>query len=104
MNETITISDGWRLLLYNAMGVWPVWSDWAAKSMDTSFRGLIMPILSTLSVITAITLAKTSTRRASLTAEGAVKTEVVNTAADPLPVTETKARKKDTRISPNKKR
>lgn len=82
------ISDLSRLLLYNLMGICPIWSDWAAKSMDTTFRGLFMPVLASISTITAITLAKTSSKRG--TPEDPAPVQVVNKPNDAVPVTETK--------------
>lgn len=79
------ISDAFRLLLYILMGVIPIWADFFAKSTDYTLRGLAMPILASASAATAITLAKTSTKR-----EATQPVEVVNPPTKPVPILETK--------------
>lgn len=76
------ISDAARLILYMLMGIFPIWSDFLAKSSDYSARGLAMPILASLSTAVAIALAKTSTKKDS--AEEPIKVETVNTTTNPV--------------------
>lgn len=45
-----------KLLLYIAIAVLPIWIDFFKVSTDYSFRGLMMPILSSL--LTAATIAR----------------------------------------------
>lgn len=85
------LSDATRLWLYVIMGVGPIWQDFFTKSLDFSFRGLMMPTISTIVTASAVILAKTSARKDS--PEEPAPVEVVNTPKNPLPVTETKAKK-----------
>ncbi len=57
------LSDNWRLALYVAVVVLPIWQEFFTKSADFSLRGLAMPIISSLSAAAAVTLAKTSAKR-----------------------------------------
>ncbi len=79
------ISDRSRLWLYITMGVTPIWQDFFIKSTDYSFRGLMMPIIGTISAAAAITLAKTSAKM-----DHPNPVEVVAPAGEPLKVVETK--------------
>lgn len=59
------MSNKWlRLSLYVAIAVLPIWIDFFKISTDYSFRGLMMPILSSLLAAATVTRAfvdKTST-------------------------------------------
>lgn len=81
------ISDAARLWLYVIMGIGPIWQQFFIESVDYSFRGLMMPIVSTIVTAAAVILAKTSTKKG--TPEEPSLVEVTNTPANPLPVTET---------------
>lgn len=48
-----------RLMLYITVGVCPVWIDWITKTNDTTFRGLMMPVLSSLLTAATVVLART---------------------------------------------
>ena len=89
--EAVMISDASRLCLYVVMGVGPIWQDFFTKSSDYSFRGLAMPLVSTLVTASAVILAKTSSKKDS--PEQSIPVEVTNTPSNPLPVTETKQKK-----------
>lgn len=80
----MTIPDSYRLVLYILMGVLPIWADYFAKSVDYSFRGLMMPLLASASSATAITLAKTSAKM-----DHPQVIEVQAPVGKPLEVTET---------------
>lgn len=56
----MTISPRNRLSLYIAMSAIPVWIDFFKLSTDFSFRGLMMPILSSLLAGVTVTLARTT--------------------------------------------
>lgn len=84
MEQPYIIPDTFRLCLYIAMGVLPIWQDFFTKSTDYTFRGLAMPIISSLMAIVTITLAKTSTKR-----DQQKPVEVVAPKGNPLEVTET---------------
>lgn len=79
------ISDGWRLLLYVLMGIFPVWQDFFTRSTDYTVRGLAMPILASASSAVAIALAKTSTKK-----ETPAKVEVINPPENPVETHEAK--------------
>ena len=85
------ISDASRLWLYVVMGVGPIWQDFFTKSTDYSFRGLAMPMISTIVTASAVILAKTSAKKD--VPEESIPVEVTNTPSRPLPVTETKQKK-----------
>lgn len=55
----ITVANWIRFVLFVLMGIWLVWIDFFTKSTDYSFRGLMMPVLATLSVATTVALART---------------------------------------------
>lgn len=83
------ISDAARLWLYVIMGIGPIWQQFFIESVDYSFRGLMMPIVSTIVTAAAVILAKTSTKKG--TPEEPTLVEVTNAPSNPLPVTETAA-------------
>lgn len=88
------ISDRMRLALYILMAIFPIWIDFFKLSTDYSFRGLAMPILTSLNAAVVVALAKTSSKRdLPLSDTGAVETVVTNTAEQPLPTTDIKSKK-----------
>lgn len=93
------VSDSVRLWLYVLMGVFPIWQDFFIKSTDYSFRGLAMPILSSLSTATAIALAKTSTKKDA----PVDPLEVVAPPGKPLKTQETPATPETKPVKPKKK-
>lgn len=54
------VSQAFRLWLYVAMAVLPIWVDFFKMSTDYSFRGLMMPVLMSLNAAVVVALAKTS--------------------------------------------
>ena len=56
------VPEWFRLILYMLLPVLPVWADFMAKSTDYSFRGLAMPIISSLTSACAVLLARTRSR------------------------------------------
>lgn len=48
-----------RIICYIGVACLPIWIDWAAKSWDTSARGLTMPILGSLLTGLTVFLART---------------------------------------------
>ncbi len=77
----MTISDGWRLVLYMLASMFPVWLDWLAKSQDLSLRGMLTPIMSSLYAAIIVALAKTS---AKMDHPSPQEVKVTNTAKDPV--------------------
>lgn len=80
----MTISSGWRLLLYNAMAALPIFIDFAKNSQDFTPRGLVNPTLNALYAMVLITLAKT----APTNGDEPQKVDVVNKPGAPIPVKE----------------
>lgn len=56
----MTISARTRLVLYIFMSILPIWIDFFKISTDYSFRGLMMPVLTSLNAAVIVTLAKTA--------------------------------------------
>lgn len=61
----MTLPEWFRLLLYIAIGVLPVWIDFFTKSTDYSLRGLAMPVLSSLLTACTVALARTKSNSES---------------------------------------
>jgi hypothetical protein len=55
----MTIPAWSRLLLFILAGIVPVWAEFVATSQDWSPRGLLKPVLASVSVAVAVTLART---------------------------------------------
>jgi len=58
----MTVPEWFKLSLYMIAPVVPIWSDFFAKSNDFTFRGLMMPALSSLTSAVAVLLARTKAR------------------------------------------
>lgn len=56
------LPEWFRLLLYIAVAVFPVWIDFFTKSTDYSLRGLAMPTLSSLLTAATVALARTRSK------------------------------------------
>lgn len=80
----MTLTPGWRLLLYNVMAALPIWVNFVHNSQDFSFRGMMAPILDSMYAMVVVTLAKTAP-----TSDGEPqKVDVVNKPSQAIPVKE----------------
>jgi hypothetical protein len=77
-----------RLILYILAGICPIWSEFVAVSSDYSLRGLLRPILASVSVAVVVMLART--RNPLVDGEPPTKVEVTNKPSNPVPTEESK--------------